>query len=442
MFSRLAYLRERMDTSIWVIPLGMCVLAIPLAILTIWLDRTLPAGVAGLGSFGLDVGSARQVLGVIAGSVISVGGVGFSVTMVALTLTSGQYGPKILRNFLEDKTSKISLGLFLSTFIYTLVVLIGQPPEGKLQLTVLTALTLSLAALMAFIQFIHRTATDLQADQIVQRIGTQLQGALRDEVAASAPLPRVTDTLAWRRVARTKRGLAVAARDNGYVQSVDLDGLRNWCAKHDYQLLLRVRAGDFTVPGLDIARLYGVDGDPVDAALDTINDAVVTGPIRTPVQDPEYAITQLIQLAARALSPGINDPGTAITCIDWFSLAFSHAVDDELPGSVVCDDQGTARLLIRSRHFDALLKSTYAPLRQYARGNVPVVIRLLESLGRLAGLTHRRDRLAALAHHGDLLWSEARAADLAPDDLADVRQRHRRLRRLTTPTGQVLRSVL
>lgn len=433
MLSQLAYLRERMETSIWLIPLGMCLLALPLAVVSIWLDRTLPAGVAGLGGFGLDVGSARHVLGVIAGSVISVGGVGFSVTMVALTLTSGQYGPKILRNFLEDNTSKVSLGMFLGTFIYALVALIGQPPEGKLQITVLTALLLSLAALLAFIQFIHRTATDLQADQIVQRIGGQLQQALCEEIANADADHRMSDTLPWRRATRSKRGIPVAARDEGYVQSVDIEALRHWCDKHDCQLLVRVRAGDFMVPGLCIAQLYGIDGDPVEAALDSIHEAIVTGPIRTPAQDPEHAVTQLNQLAARALSPGINDPGTAITCIDWFSLALGYAVDKDLPGSVVCDDDGTPRLLVRARRFAPLLKSAFAPLRQYARGNVPVVIRLITSLCRLAELTHRRDRLDALAHHGDLIWAEARTAGLNADDLNDVRQRHARLHRLALP---------
>jgi len=114
----------------------------------------------------MPLDSARQILGVIAGSIIGVGGVALSVTMVALTLTSGQYGPKILRNFLEDGLGKVTLGLFLGTYVYTLIVLTGYAQARSPQFTVLVSLLLALFALFAFVGFIHRTATDLQAEKI------------------------------------------------------------------------------------------------------------------------------------------------------------------------------------------------------------------------------------------------------------------------------------
>lgn len=182
MLERLNYLRKRLATGIWIIPITLCVVSFLLGVLMLGLDRHMTTLFSGARLFALPVDSARQVLSVIAGSVISVGGVSFSVTMVALTLTSGQYGPKVLRHFLEDNDSKISLGLFLGAYVYSLVVLTGYVETDRPHLTVLTGLLYALIAVMGFIRFIHRTATDLQADEIVERIGKRLEAALQQPV--------------------------------------------------------------------------------------------------------------------------------------------------------------------------------------------------------------------------------------------------------------------
>ena len=173
-------LRHRLGTSIWAIPTLICLVSLGIGLLMLWLDRNLTNLFDSWQTFAMSVDSARQVLSVIAGAVISVGGVAFSITMVALTLTSGQYGPKVLRHFLEDNTGKISLGLFLGTFVYTLVVLTGYIKTDQPHLSVLTALLMALLAIVGFVHFIHRIATDLQADEIVQRIDARLRVALRE----------------------------------------------------------------------------------------------------------------------------------------------------------------------------------------------------------------------------------------------------------------------
>ena len=150
MDKRLAYLRDRLDTSIWLIPACLCLMCMLLAVAMIWLDRRVLPGESAHALFVMSEASARQLFGVIAGSVISVGGVTFSVTMVALTLTSGQYGPKVLRHFLEGRDSKLSLGLFLGTFIYALLVLAGLSGIDRPYLTVLAAMLLALLALTGF----------------------------------------------------------------------------------------------------------------------------------------------------------------------------------------------------------------------------------------------------------------------------------------------------
>ena len=153
--------------------------------------------------------------------------------------------------------------------------------------------------------------------------------------------------------------------------------------------------------------------------------------MRTPVQDPEYPITQLNQLAARALSPGINDPGTAITCIDWYSMALAEIVDRELPGKVFLDEEEGAVLLVRFSDFAGIAKAFYAPARQFAHDNIPVLIALLESLIRLASLTARADRLQQLGEEARLISVTTEQGDHLDYDLRHFRQRYQQLRRLT-----------
>ena len=377
--------------------------------------------------FALPVDSARQVLSVIAGSVISVGGVSFSVTMVALTLTSGQYGPKVLRHFLEDNDSKISLGLFLGAFVYSLVVLTGYVESDEPHLSVLTGLLYALVAVTGFIRFIHRTATDLQADEIVERIGKRLEDALQDLVATSDEDRRSNRVAHWRRMARDKSIAQVAQAGRGYVQTIDYTGLVDWCQENDCCMQVRLRAGDFVVNGICAFKVFGCDPKILDASVERLNGFVVTGPVRTSMQDPEYPITQLNQLAARALSPGINDPGTAISCVDAFSLALANVIDREFPGSVLADGEGDPRLLVRNTSFEGILKAVFAQLRQFANADVAVTVSLFEALCRLAQLTTRKKRLDVLGMHGDLIWNGLEDQGFTEYDLRDIRQRYKRL---------------
>ena len=432
MLAKLAYLRERLETSFWLIPVGVCALCGAAALATLWADRALTDFYQLLPISDMSLDSARQLLGVIAGSVISVGGVAFSITMVALTLTSGQYGPKIVRRFLEDVGAKICLGLFLGTFIFALVALAGLAATDSPRLIVAIALALALLALLSFIHFIHSTATDLQADKIIERLGGQLREALSAVCDGGQQDGRQYGTLGWRRAARGRRGREIASRAAGYVETIDYRMLVEWCAKRDCQLMLRVRPGDLVLDGVCLFKVFGGAPEAVEADFESLQDSIVAGPVRTPAQDPEFPITQLHQLVARALSPGVNDPGTAITCIDWFSLSLVAVIDRDLPGCVFEDADGMPRLLARGQTFAQLIEAIYAPLREMSGASRAVRARLLESLGWLSQLTVRRDRLALLAQHGQRIWHAIEADGLAPYDLVPLRSRYRKLLALST----------
>lgn len=423
--------RERLQTSIWFIPALFCIGCSLLALGLLWVDRDLARLLPWDSLRSISLASARDVLGVIAGAVLSVGGVVFSVTMVALTLTSGQYGPKIIRQFLSDNDSKVSLGLFLGTGLYCMVAIAGFREGDNPGVTVLAGMLLTVLALAGFIRFIHGTATELQADQIIERVARELQRLLQQLHGEEQFRGRAKGTLGWRRAARGEHPWEVGADTTGYVQAVAYSALTEWCVEYNCLCLLRVQAGDFLLHGNCFATLYGPRPDPDSEALAALRRCVSTGPIRTPMQDPEYPVTQLHQLAARALSPGINDPGTAITCIDWYTMAIAEIANCRLPGNVFLDENEQPRVLARLEDFTSILNGFYTPVRQLASGNIQVLESLYDSLISLARITAIQERLDQLAAHGRAIQTTLRAQKFLHEDIRGLMQRHEKLCALT-----------
>ncbi len=422
---------DSIETSLWPIPLLLCTASIVLAQFALGWERELSLSSTEFAVIMVPLSAARDILALIAGSVLSIGGVVFSISMVAFSLASGQYGPKILRKFLSDSGSKLSLGLFIGTSLYCLAILSRYADSDQPSITVWIALLLTVAALVSFIQFIHSIGIDLQADRILERIGGDFRTAMAELATNGADCVCNNDVLAWRRRVRGAQSACIASTATGYVQAVDYQGVLGWCREHRCAAVLRIRAGDFLLPGSSLLTLYGERKDYQAEQVEKLRDSIITGPLRTPVQDPEYPITQLNQLAARALSPGINDPGTAITCIDWFSMGAAILIDGDLPGKVLLDGDQQPVILTRGVDFGGILKAFYAPARQFSAGNIPVQIALLESLIRLAELTVRAERLEALAVHGRQLFESAEEQGCSDYDLRGLRQRYGRLKRLT-----------
>ncbi|WP_439101216.1 DUF2254 domain-containing protein [Congregibacter sp.] len=425
-----AVLKRYLDwvkTSIWLIPTLLSLLAIVLAIVALDIDRNL--GQWGIASpdFGMDVEATRQLMGVLASAFVSVGGISFSVTMVALTLTSGQYGPKVLRHFLENTRNKVSLGIFFGTAVYALAVSISLHPGDESRLSVYIALALAMLALIEFIGFIHRTAIDLQADQLIQRLGRQLRQDMA-RLCDNEDMPeRQSNTLSFRKAAAGMQKQTLCAVAEGYIQTVDYATLVETLRHLDAIAILRARPGDFIIPGSELLRIWSADGIDLDDVGSQLRREISTGPIRTPIQDPEFPITQIQQIAARALSTGINDPGTAITCIDWLTLALSEVVDADLPGSVVLGREKDARLLLSPVDFAYLVELIYASMRQSSSDDLQVSLRLMQSLIRLAALTLRQDRLSLLRAEGERIWAQIDSEAHSSHDLSPVRQSLQRL---------------
>jgi uncharacterized membrane protein len=387
--------------SFWFVPTVMALVAAGAAIGSVALDRALGGGwIQGMvlvWSGGAE--GARSVLSVIAGSTITVVSIVFSITITALAQTSAHFGPRVLRNFTRDRRNQFVLGTFVAAFLFSLLVLRtvrsndGDPfvPYVAVNLGIVLAL-LSIAVL---IFFIHHIATSIQADLLIARIGQECRDTIAkmfpDALGEAAPeAPR--DPVA----APEDPGDPVLSTSIGYVQAVDEGALFNVAREAGVLITVRARAGDFVSIDQPLARVAPA-GVLDERVADAVRARFEVGDRRTPDQDLAYSVQQLVEIALRALSPGINEPFTAMLCIDQIAAALRTLAGRESPPSCRRDDTGAVRLLAHSLSFPDVVQLSAAMIRRNARDMTDIHLALLRALRDLApSLRRQADREALL----------------------------------------------
>ncbi len=338
-FPRLSeWRRERLRTTLWVVPTIEVVVAVVLFVLTYELDRAAYRHELALPSWvnGGSADAARQILTATAAAVITVVGLVFSITIVALTLASTQFGPRMLRNFVRDRGTQATLGTFVATFVYSVLVL-GSVSHGGNNfvphLSITVALGLLLVDLGVLIYFIHHVATSIQLPEVIASIAGDLSRAITNEVAVDTsrePLHDATGPPADEVLARlADQGATVPAPASGYLQFVGYSTLVDIASGSDAVIELLHRPGHFVVEGLPLAKVW-----PIEAATRGragLKPAHATGAHRTLAQDLTFAIDQLAEIAIRALSPAVNDTFTALTCIDWLGDGLCKVTGGGIP---------------------------------------------------------------------------------------------------------------
>lgn len=428
MRSRALALWESIRTSFWFLPAIMSVGSIFLVALTARLGNWIPT--EAIEAIPLvyagDAAGARAILTTIAGSMVGITGVTFSVTIVALSLASTQLGPRLLRNFMSDTGNQVVLGTFISTFLFCLLALREvQGEDARVPvLLVTTGILLALASLAVLIYFFHHVAVSIQAPHVVAWIARDLGGSIAklepiDEADTDGDGGRSHGGLAG-------RGTPVVARRAGYVQGLDLGSICRRARSVDASAHVLTRPGQFVVLGDTLATIHGtVDEERIETLAQTIRSACVIGSQRTATEDLEFGVHQLVEIALRALSPGVNDPHTAINCIDWLGAALSDAVTRQLPPERHYDPENTLRVLTRTITYRGLLDAAFLQIRQACVGNTAVAIRMLEALASIADRVQQDDTREHVRTHIRLVWEANREAVAAAEDRTDLEERYR-----------------
>lgn len=468
---RLRSLFERLRASYWFVPGIVVVGSIVLAFVTLAIDHRLPQNTLLMGPLFRGAGqpdAARALLSTVAGSLITVAGVVFSITIVALSLASQQFGPRLLGGFMRDRGNQLSLGTFLGTFVYSILVLRvvrGALPDAGItayvpQLSVTIAFVFTLVSVGVLIYFIDHAAQSIQVSHILARVSDQLGQQIRglpsreDDSPSEPGLPgaepgdRVTSAggspsgaADGTRTDQNGAGshgnesrdlpegfaegaVTLRARRTGYVQAIDHDALVKLAQEHEVVIRLHHAPGSFVLLGGPLADVY-----PAEEAEDLrgrIERFYVLGDGRTASQDHGFLFDQLLEVALRALSPGINDPFTALTCIDRMTDGLNQLSLRRTPPSVRRDEDGSSRLIIPTTTVSALTEHLFGELRGYAAGDLMVARHMATVLRGLQATTSNQDLQRAVGTEVQRLLESAEPR-LSASDFSTLKKASKRV---------------
>jgi uncharacterized membrane protein len=362
-----------------------------------------------------DAAAARGLLANLLSGLITMTSLVVSVTFVTLTLAANQLGPRLISIFMADRQIQSVLGLFLGTTLYVLVVLRAidgnAAPQSVPHLAVTMASLLTLVCLFALLFYVHKIARSIIADTVVERVAADLGHHARRllrkdgedgdlEAALSAP-----------------RSASVSLGQSGYVQSVDYDSLLACGETLDAVLEVTVRPGQFVLRRGDHVVIHSKQS--IDPPSDEIRDAFVVGGERLPTQDIEYAIRQLVEIALRALSSGINDQFTASAVLDRLGASLEEMVVRSLEPRVLCDGKKRPRVVANRSDMEGIFSAAFDLIRQAGAAYPSVLIQMADVI-KMLGPVLKGDSRDAASMHLRKLSETATAAPFTASDRAAV----------------------
>jgi uncharacterized membrane protein len=433
---KLQHLIETLRSTYWFIPTIMAVIAGVGAVLLVQVDRFLSARFVDQMGWIYSGGpeGARAMLSVVAGSVMGTAGVTFSITIAALSLASTQLGPRILYNFMRDTGNQFVLGTFIATFVFCVLILRtirGADEAGRFvpAISITVGLALGLLSMGVLIYFIHHVAVSIQAPNVVAVIGRDLADEVEREFAPENGIPPEKRTPGL--PDEFDRDAAVVESTvDGYVQALDEDALVEIAQRADLLLVIERRPGKFVSEGLPLVRAWPAERMNLGWESD-IRSRFVLGWQRTSEQDVEFAADQLSEVAIRALSPAINDPFTAMGCLDWLGAALCRAARGRTPDPVRVDDEGRVRVVYRHPiTFSGLADAAFVQIRQFGARSPAVMLRMLEVITTVIRSTRGdRDEIQVLLQHAETIRRAALDNVEEPRDRNDIEERYQTLLR-------------
>lgn len=383
---------QRAFDPFWVVPALWCLGSFVAGLLIPEVDEQLAQQVPLLFQAGPD--GARTFLSTIAGAMISVTGLVFSITIVVLQLASSQFSPRVLRTFLDQRVPQMTLGIFTASFVYALTVMRsvrGGPtaPEASVpQLAIAVSFVLVLGSVGMFLTFIHHITQSISVDTIVDGVGRdtlKLLGRLRQERQSvgelePSPLP--------------ERGapVVVPASTSGYLDRVDVAALVDLAQQHDVRLEVLHALGTHVVEGTPVLRVHGGAALPEVDWSGSVSEGVDVAWRRSLQQDVSFGMRQLVDIGERALSTGVNDPTTAVQVLHELHTILASVVEADDPSPVHHDADGVPRLVTKEWTFGRYLDLCVDEIAHWGASSLQVPRELEVILTQLAGVAEPRHR--------------------------------------------------
>ena len=376
-------LLTRLQASLWLIPGAMCIAMVALAYVMVFSPVDIPGLEAGKywWLFSGDAATARDLVSTTLSGIITMTSLVVSITMVVLSLASNQLGPRLIDNFLRDRQIQAVLGLFTGTVFYCLFVLRSINEElgadSVPHIAVTTATVLTMLCILALLFYVHKIARSIVSDTVVSHVANSLESAIlrdaRDGEAHDATPQR-------KEYARTT---PLSLEESGYVQVVEFDRLVELATREDFMIDIDVRPGHFVLRGSHALEILS-DHEVSESTRKAIRRAFTLGQERTPHRILNTQCDELVEIAVRALSPGINDPFTAAAVINRLASALELAALNSAPVQHYTDDAGKLRVLAIPADLTDLFDTALNQIRQAARNTPAVLIQLARICGQLA----------------------------------------------------------
>lgn len=409
-------------TSLLFVPLIFAIGGLTLSFLTVWLDRSgMVSGlVKMLPGTGIDEEGARGVLSTIASGMLSVTGIVISLTFIALTMMSSQLGPRLLLFFMRDRTTKITIGIFIATILYSLVSMASVGARGDEtfapHLSFVVAIVMAITSLCAMIYFVDHIAHSIQADAVVAQLAREcdeaIDATLNEEEPDDAPSDHDVDVFQRRFGENSHRWKAPRA---GYLASVDYASLVEAARKHGGAVNLLFRVNTFVFDGQILAQFECRPGEE-DEFCGALDDCVALSERRTPAQQINFEMSALTEVALRALSPGINDPNTASACVEYLGNTLSRIARAAPKLRLLVDEERDFRVLRPGDGLPFFLDQCIAPIVAAAGGSPIALDSLVRALNRLSQVAHRERDLEAIALHRTALRELTAAETTHPSE--------------------------
>jgi uncharacterized membrane protein len=429
MRTRIRNLWYSLSSSYWFIPLIMALTAIGFSYGLYVIDRYLIAGrISSWWLYSGNLDGARTILTAIASSMMTIASIVFSISIVMLSTTITQYGSLLVRNFMNDKTSQFVFGMFVGTFIYCLLLLNtyeaawDHPPS----LSVSVGILLGILSVGFLVFFIHHMSASIQSNNVVAKAGKDLRANILRLYPKSdsdskhsgkgdeGGLP--SDFEQWAR--------PIVSDKCGYLQAINLEGLLAMASKHDLFLQLLFRPGDFVDEGRALARA-GPAESLSEGLEERIRRAFILGTERSLEQDVEFALNEIIEVAARALSPSLNDPLIALNCLNWLGVGLHAMAEVDIPPPYHYDSQNRLRMMTTQLDFGHFVDAMFNKIRQYVNTNISATMRLLEIIAEVSQFTRREEDRAVLMRHAVMLEQGSRRLQTEKWERKEIEERYR-----------------
>jgi len=425
-----------LNSSLWFVPSIMVVGALLAAYFLVHIDDSIGHEWTKRHPllFGAGADGARGMLSAIASSMITVAGLIFSLTLSTLAQVSSQYTSRLLRNFMRDRSNQVVMGFFVSIFVYCLAVLRtirgGDERVFVPSLAVAFGLLLALVSIGMLIFFIHHIASSIQAANVIggaaQETEKTFDKLFPKELGKAATPAEEADLTAGPAL----RWVPIAAHESGYIQGIDEEALLAFAQETNGVVRMEYAIGSYVTKGAVLVSAAGYEvGNalPDKDVAQRLNDCYSLGNQRTLDQDAGFGLRQLVDIALKALSPGINDTSTAVMAIDRLGSLLVLLAGRDL-GSPVRAEGGQVRVIARRPDFASYLATAFDQVRTNAMADEAIYIRLLVALHTVAQRTRRPDYHRAIIQQADLALAAAEKNITAEYELGQIRQRYRELR--------------